>query len=91
MTHRELTSGRERRKGATYADQAAHRIFDAVCTYGNGGRNHGASCPRCGTKLLTAYHEEALYSVHCPACCIVSLVKASNPASAESKVAKGEG
>lgn len=80
-----------RTKGATAADRAAHVLYDATTVYGTGSRNHGASCPRCGTKLLTAYHEEALYSVHCPACSIVSLVKANNPAAAEKQVAQVEG
>lgn len=73
--------------GATRTDKAAHWLFDVTCTYDTGSRNHGNTCPRCGTMLLTAYHEERLYSVHCPACSVVSLVKASNPASAEAQVA----
>ena len=76
-----------REKGATRTDKAAHWLFDVACTYGTGGRNYGHRCTRCGTMLLTAYHEECLYSVNCPACSVVSLVKASNPASAEAQVA----
>lgn len=73
-------------KGATRTDKAAHWLFDVACTYDTGSRNHGHRCPRSGTALLTAYHEERLYSVHCTACSIVSLVKASNPAAAEAQV-----
>lgn len=72
-------------KGGTRTDKAAHWLFDTACTYAAIRRNHGHRCPRCGTALLTAYHEETLYSVHCPACSIVSLVKASNPAAAEAQ------
>lgn len=81
----------ERVKGATAADRAAHRIFDSTSAYNTGSRNHGGRCPRCGAALLTAYHEEALYSVHCPYCCIVSLVKAGRPGDAEAKVVGAEG
>lgn len=76
-----------RTKGATSADRVAHVFFDAITVYITGSRNYGHRC-HCGTKLLTAYHEECLYSVHCPSCNIVSLVKDSNPASAEMAVAK---
>lgn len=78
-----------RTKGGTHADKAAHLLFDVACgaLNGTGGRNYGHHCPRCGTILLTAYHEERLYSVHCPTCCVVSLVKARNPTAAEAQVA----
>lgn len=72
-----------REKGATRTDKAAHLAFDNIRTFGNGGRNNGGKCPICGTNLLTAYHEEMLYSVHCPFCRMVTLVKASNPNAAE--------
>lgn len=75
-----------RTKGATSADRVAHVFFDAITVFCTGGRNHGHRCPRCDTALLTAYHETRLYSVHCPTCDVVSLVKASNPAAAEAQV-----
>lgn len=78
-----------REKGATRTDKAAHLVFDNICTFDNGSRNHGGKCPICGTNLLTAYHEEMLYSVHCPCCSMVTLVKATNPSAAEAVLAAG--
>lgn len=75
-----------KQSGATRTDKAAHWLFDVACTFDTGSRSYGRNCPRCGTALLTAYHEEKLYSVHCPACSIVSLVKARNPYEAEQQV-----
>lgn len=74
-----------RTKGATAADRAAHVVFDTISLFG-GGRNHGNYCFSCGTALLTAYHEERLYSVHCPTCGTVTLIKAGNPSEAEKDV-----
>ena len=73
--------------GATRTDKAAHWLFDVACTCKMGGRNYGGRCPCCGTSLLTTYHESRLYSVHCPVCNVVSLVKSGNPADAEAQVA----
>lgn len=73
--------------GATRTDKAAHWLFDVVCTCKMGGRNYGGHCHCCGTPLLTTYHESRLYSVYCPACNVVSLVKSGNPADAETQVA----
>lgn len=75
-----------REKGATTTDRAAHVFFDNVNTYNIGGCNYGHRCHRCGTNLLTAYHEERLYSVTCPACGIVTMTKERNPMAAEHKV-----
>lgn len=75
-----------RQKGATSTDKAAHQFFYAACTFNIGGRNHGHRCPRCNATLLTAYHEERLYSVYCPACSTVSLVTAGSPYNAEQQV-----
>lgn len=69
-------------KGASKADQAAHLIFDEIVL----PRNHGGLCARCGAELITAYHEERLYSVRCKKCGTVTLVKASDPYQAEEKV-----
>ena len=69
-------------KGATRTDQAAHLVFDNIRTF-SGGTNNGGQCPQCSTALLTAYHEERLYSVHCPFCRTVTLVEATNPSAAE--------
>lgn len=69
-------------KGASTADQAAHRIYDETVL----PRNHGGLCARCGAKLITAYHESRLYSVRCQKCEIVTLVKACDPYQAEGKV-----
>lgn len=77
----------ERLSGGSRTDKAAHWLYDVVCTCDTVSRNQGNHCPRCGTMLLTAYHGASLYSVHCPTCSVVSLVKASNPASAEAQVA----
>lgn len=68
----------EREKGATAADKAAHRLFDA----GTPRFPAPAYCRRCGTTLETAYHEERLYSVACHACNTVTLVKECNPVAA---------
>jgi DNA-directed RNA polymerase subunit RPC12/RpoP len=69
-------------KGASIADQAAHRIYDENVL----PRNHGGRCVRCGAELITAYHEERLYSVRCKKCETVALVKARNPYQAEANV-----
>lgn len=69
-------------KGASAADQAAHRIYDEIVL----PRNHGGLCGLCGAELITAYHEERLYSVRCKKCHTVTLVKACDPYEAEKKV-----
>lgn len=74
-----------RAKGATKTDQAAHRLYDSTVPF-NQGTNYGGKCRRCGTKLLTAYHEERLYSVRCTTSETVTLVKADNPYGAEEQV-----
>ena len=62
----------ERVKGATQADQAAHRLYDARFRR----RKIPASCRICGTILGYEYHEERLYSMTCESCRTVTLVKA---------------
>lgn len=69
-------------KGASIADQAAHRIYDEIVL----PSNHGGLCARCGGKLITAYHEERLYSVRCKKCETLTLTKAGDPYKAEEKV-----
>ncbi len=64
-----------REKGATTADKAAHVIYDSLLLR----RPRAAYCRRCGETLQTAYHEERLYSVWCPKCETVTLVKAGDP------------
>lgn len=63
-------------------DAAAHRMHDDFLLR----RNYGGKCPRCGTDLKTAYHEDRLYSVQCQKCETVTLVEARNPREAETKV-----
>lgn len=75
-----------RTKGATRADQAAHLLYDSTVPFNTGATNYGGKCSRCGTKLMTAYHEEQLYSVRCTTCETVTLVKACNPFGAEEQV-----
>lgn len=75
--------------GGTRTDKAAHWLFDVACACKLGGRNYGGRCPDCGTMLLTAYHESRLYSVYCPTCNAVTLVKSGNPYDAEAQVAVG--
>jgi DNA-directed RNA polymerase subunit RPC12/RpoP len=59
-------------------DRAAHGLYSLRLI-----RKHApAHCRRCGTTLETAYHEDRLYSVACPDCKTVTLVKARNPAAA---------
>lgn len=69
-------------KGASTDDIGAHQIYDAIVL----PRNYGGLCARCGCELITAYHEERLYSVRCPKCETVTLVKAADPYKAEEKV-----
>ena len=57
------------------SDAHAHAVFGDNLLR----RRASAYCRRCGTDLETAYHEERLYSVACPDCKTVTLVKASNP------------
>ena len=57
-------------------DRAAHGLYSLRLIR----RPQRAYCRRCGTTLETAYHEERLYSVYCPDCKTVTLVKAENPA-----------
>lgn len=63
-------------------DDAAHCLTEKNITR----RNYGGRCPRCGAELETAYHEDRLYSVKCPRCETVTIVKARNPYEAEEKV-----
>ena len=77
----------EKEKGATTTDKAAHRLFDNITAYNLPAFNYGQHCGHCGAKLETQYHEERLYSVHCPACKTITLIKAPDPASAERWVA----
>lgn len=59
-------------------DRAAHGLYSLRLLR----RPAAAYCRRCGTTLETAYHEERLYSVACPDCKTVTLVKARNPTAA---------
>lgn len=59
-------------------DRAAHGLYSLRLIR----RPAPAYCRRCGTTLETAYHEERLYSVACPDCKTVTLVKARDPAGA---------
>lgn len=65
-------------------DISAHHVFETPLTR----RNNGRKCIFCGHPLQTAYHEERLYSVLCPECGIVLLVKAGNPGFAEDAIGK---
>lgn len=60
--------------GALSMDKYAHIIHGSPIQ-----SNSPCLCRACGTTLRTAYHEERLYSVRCPKCDIVLLVKAGNP------------
>ena len=75
-----------REKGATTTDKAAHRVFDAFLENRLNGTNNGYRCRLCGTSLETAYHEERLYSVFCPVCDTVTLIKAGSPGRAEQRL-----
>lgn len=56
-------------------DDAAHCIFDRnLARY-----KFDIVCQDCHTPLEVAYHEEMLYSVLCPGCKTITLVKAINP------------
>lgn len=59
-------------------DRAAHGLYSLRLIR----RPAPAYCRRCGRILETAYHEDRLYSVACPDCKTVTLVKAKNPAAA---------
>ena len=65
-------------------DLAAHALYRVSVTR----RNYGRKCSLCGTNLLTAYHENRLYSVKCPECDIVVLVAAGNPGYAEDAIGR---
>lgn len=80
----------ERKKGATITDQYAHVCFDRIEFCNVPTNNQGHYCRQCGTKLQTMYHEERLYSVHCPVCETVTLVKAGSPGAAEGMVGLSE-
>ena len=80
----------EKEKGATTTDKAAHLVFDTINFIHATVFNQGHYCRKCGTKLETMYHEERLYSVHCPVCETVTLVKAGSPAKAERMVGLSE-
>lgn len=64
--------------GALLIDKCAHK------THSTPIQRHPAPayCRRCGETLRVAYHEERLYSVRCPDCETVTLVKAGNPTDA---------
>lgn len=80
----------EREKGATTTDKAAHVAFDRIEFCNVQANNKGHYCRKCGTQLQTMYHEERLYSVHCPVCETVTLVKAGSPGAAEGMVGLNE-
>lgn len=73
-------------KGATDTDKAAHRLFDKITAYHLTAYTAGHRCRHCGAQLETMYHEERLYSVTCPVCETITLVKANNLPSAERQV-----
>lgn len=73
-------------KGATITDQYAHVCFDRIEFCNVPTNNQGHYCRICGTQLQTMYHEERLYSVHCPVCETVTLVKAGSHGKAEGMV-----
>ena len=62
-------------------DDAAHHIFDKNLVR----HKFGIVCKECGETLEVAYHEKMLYSVLCPGCKKITLVKAQNPAEAAKK------
>lgn len=67
-----------REKGATTTDKAAHQLFDTnLARY-----KFDIVCQNCHTPLEVAYHEEMLYSILCPGCKKIMLIKARNPVEA---------
>lgn len=68
-------------KGTTTADQAAHNLFDTNVVR----HKFDVVCKICHKPLEVAYHEEMLYSVLCPGCKKITLVKAWNPTEAAKK------
>ena len=70
-------------------DREAHAVYDDALRLSRiltaEGRPSGVLCRGCDKPVTVVYHEDRLYSVHCPRCGIVTLVTAGNPEQAARK------
>lgn len=64
-------------------DREAHAVYDDALRLSRiltaKGRTSGVLCRGCDKPVTVVYHEDRLYSVHCPRCGIVALVVADSP------------
>lgn len=70
-------------------DQAVHAVYKQALIL-SGARTFACNtsnvlCRSCDKPVTVNYHEDRLYSVHCPRCGIVTLVMADNPEHAARK------
>lgn len=70
-------------------DRGAHAVYDDALRLSRvltaEGRTSGVLCRGCDKPVTVVYHEDRLYSVHCPRCGIVTLVTAADPEQAARK------
>ena len=70
-------------------DRGAHGFYDDALRLARvltaEGRTSGVLCRGCDKPVTVVYHEDRLYSVHCPRCGIVTLVTAADPERAARK------
>lgn len=64
-------------------DQAVHAVYKQALIL-SGARTFARNtsnvlCRGCDKPVTVVYHEDRLYSVHCPRCGIVTLVTAGSP------------
>lgn len=71
-------------------DNGAHAVYDDALRLSRiltaGERTTRVLCRSCDKPVTVVYHEDRLYSVHCPRCGIVTLVTAADPEQAARKV-----
>lgn len=76
--------------GTTYYDRECWELYsDSVAEVPIRMRWHDLGldgvkklCPVCGSELKYSYHEDRLYSIYCPRCKIVTMVRESSPTKA---------
>ena len=70
-------------------DREAHSVYDNTLRISRirtaEERTSGVLCRGCDKPVTVVYHEDRLYSVHCPRCGIVTLVTAADPEQAARK------
>ena len=76
--------------GGFKIDRAAREVYNIMLIISKlrtaDERTSSVLCRGCDKPVTVVYHESQIYSVQCPRCELVTLVKANNPEQAARKV-----